>query len=204
MTTSVFAQVAQAPADPILGLTEAFNADKNPAKVNLGVGVYQDENGKVPVLRVVRDAERRWYEQEETKSYIPIDGVPAYNKLVQQLVLGGGSPVIAAGRAVTVQTLGGTGALKIGADFLKRFFPEATVCLSTPSWENHRAIFEAAGFGVGSYPYYKSDTHGLDFDAMLGALKAMKAGTIVLLHASCHNPTGVDLGRDQWVKVMET
>lgn len=203
MTTSLFAQVAQAPADPILGLTEAFNADKNPAKVNLGVGVYQDENGKVPVLRVVREAERLWYEKEETKSYIPIDGVPAYNKLVQQLVLGGGSPVIEAGRAVTVQTLGGTGALRVGADFLKRFFPGAEVALSTPSWENHRAIFEAAGFTVGSYPYYSPETHGVDFDAMLGALKALKAGTVVLLHASCHNPTGVDLSRDQWAKVLD-
>ena len=203
MTSSVFSQIALAPADPILGLTEAFNADTNSAKVNLGVGVYQDGSGKVPILEVVREAERRWQQKEETKSYIPIDGVPAYNKLVQRLVLGENSEVIASGRALTAQALGGTGALKIGADFLKRFFPESKVYISTPSWENHRAIFEAAGFEVQTYPYYDPKTHGIEFDEMMSALKRLEARSILLLHASCHNPTGVDLSHDQWREVVE-
>lgn len=203
MTSSVFSQIALAPADPILGLTEAFNADTNLAKVNLGVGVYQDGSGKVPILEVVREAERRWQQKEDTKSYIPIDGVPAYNKLVQRLVLGENSEVITSGRAHTAQALGGTGALKIGADFLKRFFPESKVYLSTPSWENHRAIFEAAGFEVQTYPYYDPKTHGIEFDEMMSALKRLEAQSIILLHASCHNPTGVDLSHDQWREVVE-
>ncbi|PKO16453.1 aromatic amino acid aminotransferase [candidate division BRC1 bacterium HGW-BRC1-1] len=203
MNSSVFSQIALAPADPILGLTEAFNADTNPAKVNLGVGVYQDGSGKVPILEVVREAERRWQQKEETKSYIPIDGVPAYNKLVQRLVLGENSEVMASGRALTAQALGGTGALKIGADFLKRFFSESKVYISTPSWENHRAIFEAAGFEVQTYPYYDPKTHGIEFDEMMSALKRLESQSIILLHASCHNPTGVDLSHDQWMKVVE-
>ena len=150
MQSSPFAQIAQAPPDPIIGLTEAFNNDTNPTKVNLGVGVYQDANGKVPVLGVVREAEKRWYEQEPTKSYLGIDGLPAYNKEVQKLLFGADSQIIAEGRAVTVQGLGGTGSLKIGADFLKRFFPEAQIWISNPSWENHQMLFEAAGFKVNS------------------------------------------------------
>jgi aromatic-amino-acid transaminase len=196
--SSPFIHIAQAPPDPILGLTEAFNADPNPRKVNLGVGVYQDGSGKVPVLHVVREAERRWYEQENTKSYLPIDGVPAYNKAVQALLFGPESPVIAEGRAVTVQGLGGTGALKIGADFLRRFFPDSGLWISTPSWENHRALFEGAGFHVEGYPYYDPQTHGPDFDAMLAALKVLPPRSVVVLHACCHNPTGVDLNRAQW------
>ena len=203
MTSSVFSQIALAPADPILGLTEAFNADTNSAKVNLGVGVYQDGSGKVPILEVVKEAERQWQQKEDTKSYIPIDGVAAYNNLVQRLVLGENSEVIASGRALTAQALGGTGALKIGADFLKRFFPESKVYISTPSWENHRAIFEAAGFEVQTYPYYDPKTHGIEFDEMMSALKRLEAHSILLLHASCHNPTGVDLSHDQWRQVVE-
>lgn len=206
MTTqsaSLFSQIAQAPPDPILGLTEAFLADTNPKKVNLGVGVYQDANGKVPVLKVVREAEQRWFAKEDSKSYLPIDGVPSYNKLVQQLVLGEESQVIRAGRALTVQGLGGTGALKIGADFLKRFFAESKVYISGPSWENHRALFEAAGFCVETYPYYDPQSHGLDFEAMTQTLKGLAPRSIVLLHAACHNPTGVDLEPEQWRQLVE-
>lgn len=203
VATSPFAQIEQAPPDPILGLTEAFNADTNTSKVNLGVGVYQDGNGKVPVLKVVREAEKRVYEKEDSKSYLPIDGLAAYNKAVQQLVLGEKSQVIAEARALTVQALGGTGALKLGADFLKRFLPEAKVWLSSPSWENHRALFESAGFKVQQYPYYDPKTHGVDFEGMLACLRALPARDIVLLHACCHNPTGVDLAPEQWAKVLE-
>lgn len=195
---SPFVAIMQAPPDPILGLTEAYNADTNPNKVNLGVGVYQDETGKVPVLRVVREAEERWHAQENSKSYLPIDGVPAYNRAVQDLLFGADSPVIREGRAVTAQALGGTGALRIGADFLRRFFPESAVWISAPSWENHRALFEAAGFTVHTYPYYDPQTHGLDFEAMIGALQSLPPKSIVVLHACCHNPTGVDLTPEQW------
>jgi aromatic-amino-acid transaminase len=202
MTQSPFAEIPLAPADPILGLTEAFQADKNPKKVNLGVGVYQDGSGKVPVLSVVREAEQLWYAKEDSKSYLPIDGVPAYRKEVQELLLGRDSQLIAAGRTVTAQALGGTGALKIGADFLRRFLPGSDLYISSPSWENHRALFESAGFTVKDYAYYSPERHGLDFAAMLAALSSMPARSIVLLHACCHNPTGVDLSAAQWQQVV--
>ena len=202
MTNSPFAQIPLAPADPILGLTETFVADKNPKKVNLGVGVYQDGSGKVPVLAVVREAEKLWYEKEDSKSYLPIEGVPAYRKEVQELLLGQGSELIKSGRAVTAQALGGTGALKIGADFLRRFLPSSDVYISSPSWENHRALFESAGFTVKDYPYYSAENHGLDFSAMKAALSTLPAKSIVLLHACCHNPTGVDLSAAQWEEVV--
>lgn len=205
MTTanaSPFAQIELAAADPILGLTEAFNADPNPRKVNLGVGVYQDGMGRVPVLRVVREAEARWHEQESSKSYLPIDGAPAYNRQVQALMLGADSPVVAEGRAVTAQALGGTGALKVGADFLRRFFPESGVWISNPSWENHRSLFEYAGFRVQAYPYYDPQTRGLDFGGMMAALRDLPPRSIVVLHACCHNPSGVDLSREQWMEVV--
>ena len=202
MVSSPFSDVQLAPADPILGLTEAFQADKNPKKVNLGVGVYQDAQGKVPVLRAVREAEKRWYDREDSKTYLPIDGVPAYGKEVKELLFGEGSSLVKDGRVVTAQALGGTGALKLGADFLKRFLPNAGLWLSSPSWENHRAVFEAAGFTVGNYPYYDPQTNGLDFSGMLNALDGLPAQSIVLLHACCHNPTGVDLSAAQWEQVV--
>jgi aromatic-amino-acid transaminase len=167
------------------------------------VGVYQDGAGKVPVLKTVREAEKRWYEKEDSKSYLPIDGVPAYNKQVQALLFGADSPVLAGQRAVTVQALGGTGALRVGADFLHRFFPNSGIWISNPSWENHRALFEAAGFQVQNYPYYDPRTHGLDFEAMKDGLKSLTPKSIVLLHASCHNPTGVDLSGEQWEEVAQ-
>jgi aromatic-amino-acid transaminase len=203
MSTSPFSHIEQAPPDPIIGLTEAFNNDPNPSKVNLGVGVYQDANGKVPVLKVVREAEARYYASEATKSYLPIDGLAAYNKEVQKLLFGADSQVMAEGRAVTVQGLGGTGSLKIGADFLKRFLPEAEVWLSNPSWENHQQLFEAAGFKVNSYPYYDAETHGLNFNGMLETLKSLPRQSVVVLHACCHNPTGVDLNEEQWKLVID-
>jgi len=203
MSSSPFAHIEQAPPDPIIGLTEAFNNDSNPAKVNLGVGVYQDANGKIPVLKVVRAAEARYYEQEATKSYLPIDGLATYNKEVQKLLFGADSQVIAEGRAVTVQGLGGTGSLKIGADFLRRFLHESQIWISSPSWENHQMLFESAGFKVNSYPYYDPETHGLNFNGMLETLKTLPEKGIVVLHACCHNPTGVDLSTEQWQLVID-
>jgi len=203
MQNSPFAKIEQAPPDPIIGLTEAFNNDTNPAKVNLGVGVYQDAHGKVPVLNVVREAEKRWYDQEATKTYFGIDGVPAYIKAVQKLLFGADSQVLAEGRAVTLQGLGGTGSLKIGADFLRRFLPDSQIWISKPSWENHQMLFEAAGFKVNSYPYYDPETHGLNFNGMLETLKGLPAQSIVVLHACCHNPTGVDLNEEQWRLVAD-
>jgi aromatic-amino-acid transaminase len=200
---SPFSEVPLAPADPILGLTEAYNADPNPKKVNLGVGVYQDDSCSVPVLNVVREAERRWLEQEKSKTYLPQVGPPAYVNAVKQLLLGAESTLIGEGRAVTVQAPGGTGALKVGADFLKRYVPNAGVWISQPSWENHRALFEAAGFDVQTYPYYDPGTHGLDFGAMASALRALPDGAIVVLHACCHNPSGVDPTPDQWREIVE-
>ncbi|MDY0963723.1 MULTISPECIES: aromatic amino acid transaminase [Massilia] len=201
-SASLFGAIEMAPRDPILGITEAFNADTNPAKINLGVGVYYDNNGKVPLLECVQKAEAKLMEQPAPRTYLPIDGLAAYDKAVQELVFGADSAVIQEKRAITVQALGGTGALKIGADFLKRFLPNSDVYISDPSWENHRALFESAGFTVHNYAYYDPSTRGVNFDGMLAALKAMPAGAIVVLHACCHNPTGADLSQEQWDQVI--
>ena len=200
---SLFAAVEMAPRDPILGLNEQFNADTNPAKVNLGVGVYYDENGKLPLLKCVQSAEAMMQETPKPRGYLPIDGIAAYDKAVQGLVFGEHSPAVKAGRIATIQGVGGTGGLKVGADFLKRLNPSARVLISDPSWENHRALFENAGFEVATYPYYDADRRGLDFDAMLGALDKAAQGSIVVLHACCHNPTGCDLSAAQWSQVVE-
>jgi aromatic-amino-acid transaminase len=202
MTASILAGVEMAPRDPILGITEAFNADTNPKKVNLGVGVYYDDSGKIPLLECVRRAERQLLESAPPRGYLPIDGLPEYDKQVQALVFGD-SPARREGRIVTVQALGGTGGLKVGADFLRRLNPDAQVWISDPSWENHRALFENAGFAVQSYPYYDAASHGLRFPVMLDALRSASPGTIVVLHACCHNPTGVDLSTQQWTDVLE-
>jgi len=202
MSASVFAAVQMAPRDPILGLNEQFAADPNPAKVNLGVGVYFDDNGKLPVLACVAAAEKQLLEATKPKGYLPIDGIAAYDKAVQGLVFGDGSEVLQAGRVATVQALGGTGGLKVGADLLKKLNPAARVLISDPSWENHRALFTNAGFEVSTYPYYDAATRGIRFDAMLAALKAAAPGTIVVLHACCHNPTGCDLTPAQWTEVV--
>ena len=201
---SMFAAVELAPRDPILGLTEQFVADPNPAKVNLGVGVYFDADGKLPLLSCVQAAEQLMVAQVKPRGYLPIDGIAAYDAAVQSLVFGADSAQLAAGRVATVQTLGGTGGLKVGADFLARIDPAAGVWISDPSWENHRALFEAAGYTVRTYPYYDPARLGIDFDAMLGALDALPRGSIVVLHACCHNPTGYDLDTAQWRRVVAT
>ncbi|MFN3564369.1 MAG: amino acid aminotransferase [Burkholderiaceae bacterium] len=203
MTQALFAGTELAPRDPILGLTEAFNADPRPTKVNLGVGVYTNDEGKIPLLQAVRAAEEALVKGGAPRGYLPIEGIPAYDAAVQRLLFGADSALLASGRLVTAQALGGTGALRIGADFLKRILSNAPVLISDPSWENHRALFEAAGFKVGTYPYYDAATQGLDFDGMLAALGSAAPDTIVVLHACCHNPTGVDLSPDQWRKVVE-
>ena len=200
---SVFANIELAPKDPILGVTETYVADKNPNKVNLGVGVYYDDNGKVPLLACVRAAEEKLLQMGTPKAYLPIDGFAAYDTAVQGLLLGTDSPIIAEKRAVTVQALGGTGGLKLGADFLRKFGTSNEVWISDPSWENHRALFEYAGFTVKNYPYYDAATHGVDFAAMQKCLDGLPAGTVVVLHACCHNPTGVDLSAEQWTRVLE-
>ncbi len=191
-----------APADPILGVTEAYVADPNPRKVNLGVGVYYNEDGKVPLLECVRLAEERQISRHAPKPYLPIDGLADYDRAVQELVFGANSPLVAAKQIVTVQALGGTGALKVGADFLRRVAPSASVWISDPSWENHRALFEGAGFTVQTYPYYDPVSHGLDFARMRAAFEAIPPGSIVVLHSCCHNPTGVDLAPDQWQQIL--
>ena len=202
-TASLFAAVEMAPRDPILGLNEQFAADPNPSKVNLGVGVYFDDDGKLPVLKCVAAAERQLLEAPKAKGYLPIDGIAAYDKAVQGLVFGAGSPLLAAGRVATIQALGGTGGLKVGADFLKRVNPASKVLISDPSWENHRALFTNAGFAVDTYPYYDASSGGVRFEAMLAALNQAAAGTIVVLHACCHNPTGCELLPAQWEQVVQ-
>jgi aromatic-amino-acid transaminase len=199
---SLFAAVEMAPRDPILGLNEQFNADPNPAKVNLGVGVYYDDDGKLPLLKCVAQAEKQMVEAPKARGYLPIDGIAAYDKAVQGLVFGADTEAVKSGRIATVQAVGGTGGLKVGADFLKRVSPVAKVLISDPSWENHRALFEGAGFPVENYPYYDAARRGLDFDGMLAALNSAAAGTIVVLHACCHNPTGYDITPDQWKEVI--
>ena len=191
-----------APRDPILGVTETFNGDPNPQKVNLGVGVYCDDTGKVPVLESVRRAEQKLAESASPRNYLPIDGLQAYDRAVQPLVFGAESRALREGRIVTVQSLGGTGGLKVGADFLRRINPAAQIWISNPSWENHRALFEYAGFKVNVYPYYDARTHGVDFDAMIAELRKLPAGSVAVFHACCHNPTGVDLSPEQWEDVI--
>ncbi len=202
MSTSLFAAVEMAPRDPILGLNEAYNAETNPAKVNLGVGVYFGDDGKIPLLAAVKQAEKVRLETQPPRGYQPIEGTPAYNGAVQNLLFGKDSELLAAGRAITAQCLGGTGALKVGADYLKRLLPDATVYISNPSWENHRALFESAGFPVADYAYYDAATRGVDFAGMKAALAAMPAKSIVVLHACCHNPTGADITAAQWAEVV--
>ncbi|MDD2808233.1 amino acid aminotransferase [Rhodoferax sp.] len=199
---SLFSAVEMAPRDPILGLNEQFNADTNPAKVNLGVGVYFDDNGKLPLLQCVQAAEKALLSAPKPHGYLPIDGIAAYDAAVKALVFGADSEPAASGRVATVQALGGTGGLKLGADFLKKLNPAAKVLISDPSWENHRALFTNAGFTVESYRYYDEATRSLNFAGMLADLNAAAAGTVVVLHACCHNPTGYDITPAQWDEVI--
>ncbi|MCD2511817.1 amino acid aminotransferase [Comamonas endophytica] len=200
---SLFTAVEMAPRDPILGLNEQFASDTNPNKVNLGVGVYFDDNGKLPLLQCVQTAEKNLMAQPTARGYLPIDGIAAYDNAVKALVFGADSEPVTSGRVATVQAIGGTGGLKIGADFLKKVSPGAKVLISDPSWENHRAIFVNAGFEVDSYAYYDAEKRGVNFEGMLASLNAAAAGTIVVLHACCHNPTGYDITAEQWDQVIE-
>ena len=200
---SLFSGVEQAPPDAILGLTEQFKADTNPKKVNLGVGVYQDASGKLPLLACVETAEQRMAASPKAKGYLAIDGLPTYDTEVKELVFGAGSPLLEQGRVITAQALGGTGALKLGADLLRQVSPDATVLISNPSWENHQALFTRAGFTVEKYRYYDAEAKGVDLDGMIADLRAAAPGTIVVLHACCHNPTGYDLAPADWQRVIE-
>ena len=199
----LFNSVEMAPRDPILGINEQFAADLRPNKVNLGVGVYFDDDGRLPLLDCVREAEHNMMEAPKARGYLPIDGMAAYDSAVKNLVFGAASEPVVSNRVATVQGLGGTGGLKIGADFLQRLNPEAKVLISDPSWENHRALFTQAGFTVETYPYYDAPRRAIDFDGMLGALQRAPAGTIAVLHACCHNPTGYDLTPQQWDQVVD-
>ncbi len=199
---SLFTTVEMAPRDPILGLNEQFNADPNPHKVNLGVGVYFDEDGKLPLLQCVQAAEQAMMAKPSARGYLPIDGIAAYDSAIKTLVFGADSEPVVSGRVATVQAIGGTGALKIGADFLKKLSPDAKVLISDPSWENHRALFTNAGFAVETYAYYDAVHRGINFAGMLASLEAAAPGTIVVLHACCHNPTGYDLMPAQWDEVI--
>ncbi len=203
---SFFSAVEMAPRDPIFGLSEQFAADTNANKANLCVGVYFDDNGKLPLLKCVQAAEQAMVEAPKARNYLPMDGIAAYDSAVKALVFGAGSEPVTSGRVATVQAIGGTGGLKIGADFLRRLNPSAKLLISDPSWENHRALFAAAGFEVGTYPYFDASANGglggVNFEAMLAGLNAAAAGTVVVLHACCHNPTGYDLNAAQWDRVV--
>jgi aromatic-amino-acid transaminase len=200
---SLFSAVEMAPRDPILGLNEAFNADPRTTKVNLGVGVYTTEEGRIPLLRAVAEAETILTAAHAPRGYLPIEGIAAYDQAVQTMLFGQGSELLQQGRVITTQAIGGTGALKVGADFLKRLLPDATVAISDPSWENHRALFESAGFPVRNYRYYDAFSNGVNRGGLLEDLKNLPARSIVVLHACCHNPTGVDLTLDDWKAVLE-
>ena len=200
---SLFTAVEMAPRDPILGLNEQFAADTNPNKVNLGVGVYFDDNGKLPLLECVQAAEKTMMAHPSARGYLPIDGIAAYDTAVKHLVFGADSEPVTSGRIATVQGLGGTGGLKVGADFLRHLNPKAKVLISDPSWENHRGLFTNAGFTVETYAYYDASKKDINFDGMLASLNAAQAGTVVVLHACCHNPTGYDITPVQWDQVVE-
>ena len=199
---SLFSAIEMAPRDPILGLIEQFSADSNPNKVNLGVGVYYDDSGKLPLLKCVQAAEAQIMGTPKARGYLPIDGIAAYDGAVKGLVFGTNSEAVQSDRVATIQAIGGTGGLKVGADFLRRLGTSDTVLISDPSWENHRALFTAAGFQVGTYPYYDADKRGINFEGMLAGLKAAAAGTVVVLHACCHNPTGYDITPEKWDQVV--
>ncbi|MEY3540052.1 MAG: hypothetical protein RL184_123 [Pseudomonadota bacterium] len=199
---NLFSSVQLAPKDPIFGLTEAYTADQRPGKVNLGVGVYYTDEGKVPLLKAVLEAEKEVVAKQSPRAYIPIEGPNPYNSAVQNLLFGADSPLIQEGRVVTAECLGGTGALRVGGDFVKRLDTNAPAAISAPSWENHRGIFESAGYQVLEYAYFDPKTRGVDFEGMVKALESFPAKTLVILHACCHNPTGADLTPEQWKKII--
>ena len=200
----MFERLEMAPADPILGLTEAFRKDANPAKINLSVGVYEDDSGKTPVMHSVKKAEERILKTQTTKNYLPINGPAEYAAAVAELVFGKASETVKTGRVVTAQTPGGTGALRISGELLKKYVSGARLWVSDPTWTNHNAIFGAAGFEIKTYPYYDAATRGLNFDAMTATLNTVTEGDVILLHGCCHNPTGIDPSLDQWKKIAQT
>jgi aspartate/tyrosine/aromatic aminotransferase len=197
----MFETITPAPPDAILGLTDAFKKDPNPKKINLGVGVYKDAQGRTPVLPSVKEAERRIDASETSKSYLPIEGSPEYAAATGRLLLGADHPLLTSGRVVTVQAPGGTGALRVGAEFIKRFLPDATVWISNPTWPNHPSVFQSAGLKVESYPYFDAANNRVDFEAMMAKLRTLPSGDVLLIHGCCHNPTGADLSLDQWREV---
>lgn len=197
----MFEKITAAPPDAILGLSEAFKSDPNPNKMNLAVGVYKDAYGNTPILATAKKAEQMLLSSESSKSYLPIDGNAAYDAAAQRLLLGSEHEIVVSGRAVTVQTPGGTGALRVAGDFIAKNLPGACIWLSVPTWPNHPAVFTAAGVELKTYPYFDKATNSIDFDAMLDAVKQIPAGDILLLHGCCHNPTGVDLSLEQWAQV---
>ena len=197
----MFETIEKAPPDPILGLTEAFKNDPNPDKINLGAGVYRDEAGRTPIFAAVKEAERRLLDRETTKAYLPINGSPEYAAAVQQLLFGADSEIVTSKRAATAQTPGGTGALRVAADLLKKFRSDANVWVSDPTWSNYFGVFGDAGFEVREYPYYDAHNKRLDFEPMLDAVKQIPEGDVLLLHACCHNPTGMDPTITQWERI---
>ena len=200
----MFQNVDAYAGDPILSLMEAFQQDPRADKVNLSIGLYYNEQAIIPQLEAVRQAADRLQSQQQKASlYLPMEGLAPYRRAVQTLLFGDNHPALRAGRIATIQTLGGSGALKVGADFLKRYFPDSAVWVSDPTWENHVAIFAGAGFEVHTYPWFDSATRGVNFPAMLAALQQLPPRSIVLLHPCCHNPTGADLTREQWDRVIE-
>ncbi len=194
----MFKKIVPAPPDAIMGLTEAFKRDPNPNKINLGVGVYKDDSGNTPILATVKEAERRLFESEKSKTYLPIEGPEAFNTATQALIFGPDHEIIRNKRAATAEAPGGTGALRVAAETLAKLMPDITVWISDPTWPNHPSIFQTAGLKVAKYPYFDPATNGVAFDAMLAQVKQIPAGDVLLLHACCHNPTGVDLSLDQW------
>lgn len=196
---SCFDPVTQAPADPILSLTEAFKADSNPAKINLSVGVFVNDAGKTPILETVKEAEQRVLATSTTKSYLPMTGSTEYGRLTQELAFG----VVDEDRIVSAHTPGGTGALRVAADFIKQNLETNTVWFSNPTWANHQGIFGAAGLAAKTYDYFDAAALGLDYPSFLESIKSIPAGDVVVLHGCCHNPTGADLNPDQWAEVAE-
>lgn len=200
----MFEQITPAPPDAILGLTEAFRKDPNPNKINLGVGVFKDATGNTPILASVKEAENRLLNSETSKTYLPIDGLPAFNSATQTLLFGEDHEIVRSKRAATAQAPGGTGALRVAADTIAKLMKGATVWVSNPTWPNHPGVFQSAGLEVKTYPYFDPATNSLDFEAMMATLRTIPAGDVVVLHGACHNPTGVDLTPEQWKEVAAT
>ena len=198
----MFQHLERYAGDPILSLNEAFHADPRPHKVNLSIGIYFDDDGRIPVLGCVHTAEAQLLASAGPKPYLPIEGAAAMRSAVQALLFGADHEAVTSGRIATLQTVGSSGGLRVGADFIERWLPASAVWVSDPSWDNHRAMFEGAGLAVHTYPYYDSKTGGLRFDAMLATLRTLPANSVVLLHACCHNPTGVDLSPAQWQQLL--